>query len=422
MKRGSSAMASSSITPWSTAGAVARRFIAIAVGPAGDIQSQCRRLVAEAGPRPRAGAESLRGLGAAGRAVAARFGAQRDPTAHEANLLEEAGRELKTQNETLHFDLHPYEIKTIRLRAERTVMGHYHSRRDFLKTSSLAIVGESLPRSSCCTKRRSSGWSCWDEQQPAQKQAYPNFLGNEIAAYLRTQAGISVRSVSLDDPGQGLGDDGLDECDVLIWWGHVRNGEVTPEVGQAIVRRIKAGTLSLIALYSAHWSTPFVEAMYERTPGSGRATSYRGKYRVRKSLTCRRRTIYRSRGRCAASALMFRGASFRTIVSRRPFNCRTVVFRRIVATANRVKCGCSVPTIRSSAGIPVEFEIPQTEMYGEPFHVPEPDEVIFEERWATGEWFRSGAIWRIGRRTGILLPPRSRNISGVQASDTAHES
>jgi trehalose utilization protein len=34
----------------------------------------------------------------------------------------------------------------------------------------------------------------------------------------------------------------------------------------------------------------------------------------------------------------------------------------------------------------------QTEMYDEPFHVPEPDEVIFEERWASGEWFRSGAI------------------------------
>ena len=57
----------------------------------------------------------------------------------------------------------------------------------------------------------------------------------------------------------------LDRCDVLIWWGHVRNGEIQPEVGQSIVQRIKAGTLALIALHSAHWSTPFVEAMYERT-------------------------------------------------------------------------------------------------------------------------------------------------------------
>jgi len=37
-------------------------------------------------------------------------------SAHEANLLEDAGRELKTQDDAVQFDLHPYEIKTIRLR------------------------------------------------------------------------------------------------------------------------------------------------------------------------------------------------------------------------------------------------------------------------------------------------------------------
>ena len=31
-------------------------------------------------------------------------------------------------------------------------------------------------------------------------------------------------------------------------------------------------------------------------------------------------------------------------------------------------------------GVPRLFEIPRTEMYDEPFHVPEPDEVILEER------------------------------------------
>jgi alpha-mannosidase len=37
-------------------------------------------------------------------------------SAHESNLLEEVGRELKIQGESVQFDLHPYEIKTIRLR------------------------------------------------------------------------------------------------------------------------------------------------------------------------------------------------------------------------------------------------------------------------------------------------------------------
>jgi trehalose utilization protein len=33
--------------------------------------------------------------------------------------------------------------------------------------------------------------------------------------------------------------------------------------------------------------------------------------------------------------------------------------------------------------------------------VPEPDDVILEERWATGEWFRSGMLWRLGK--GIVF-------------------
>ena len=71
----------------------------------------------------------------------------------------------------------------------------------------------------------------WDEQQPAQKQAYENFLGNQIASHLKILPGISVRTARLDDPEQGLPADVLDNCDVLIWWGHIRNREVKPEKG-----------------------------------------------------------------------------------------------------------------------------------------------------------------------------------------------
>ncbi len=37
-------------------------------------------------------------------------------SAREANLLEDAGREMKTEGDSVRFDLHPFEIKTIRLR------------------------------------------------------------------------------------------------------------------------------------------------------------------------------------------------------------------------------------------------------------------------------------------------------------------
>jgi len=37
-------------------------------------------------------------------------------SANEANLMEDTGKKLKTQNDSIHFDLHPFEIKTFKLR------------------------------------------------------------------------------------------------------------------------------------------------------------------------------------------------------------------------------------------------------------------------------------------------------------------
>ena len=109
--------------------------------------------------------------------------------------------------------------------------------------------------------RSSSGTS----SSPPRNRPTPTSWAMPIADHLRAQPGFSVKSVSLNDPGQGLADGVLDDCHVLIWWGHVRQWEIAPEVGRSIVQKIKAGQLSLIALHSAHWSTPFVEAMNERT-------------------------------------------------------------------------------------------------------------------------------------------------------------
>jgi len=104
----------------------------------------------------------------------------------------------------------------------------------------------------------------WDEQQPSQKEAYDNFLGNRIAAHLRAQPGFDVRSLSLNDAEHGLSQEILDFAEVMFWWGHQKQAAVKPEVGKAIVERVKAGRLTLVALHSAHWATPFIEAMNER--------------------------------------------------------------------------------------------------------------------------------------------------------------
>ena len=78
----------------------------------------------------------------------------------------------------------------------------------------------------------------WDEQQPAQKAAYEIFLGNQIAGFLGKQPGLKVVSRRHDDPDQGISDADLATCDVLVWWGHVRQREIRPEAGQRIVERI----------------------------------------------------------------------------------------------------------------------------------------------------------------------------------------
>src|SRR5689334_9225154 len=62
----------------------------------------------------------------------------------------------------------------------------------------------------------------WDEQQPAQKQAYDNFLGNAIADHLTKQPGLRVISANIDQPEKGLPASLLDSTDVLVWWGHAR--------------------------------------------------------------------------------------------------------------------------------------------------------------------------------------------------------
>lgn len=244
----------------------------------------------------------------------------------------------------------------------------------------------------------------WDERQPQQKQAYPNWLGNQIANHLRSRPGLVVESSALDDPGQGLTN--LDRTDVLIWWGHVRQMEIEPPVARDIVRRIQEGRLQLIALHSAHWSRPFVEAMNERARQDALA-----------ALAPAER----------ASAVLVESNLFPRPLVAPKYSDRvspTVLYRKSPEGPVEVRLtlpNCCFPAYRGDGkpsevrvlrpdhpiarGLPARFPIAQTEMYDEPFHVPPPDEVVLEERWATGEWFRSGSVWQVGRGRVFYFRP-----------------
>jgi trehalose utilization protein len=243
----------------------------------------------------------------------------------------------------------------------------------------------------------------WDEQQPAQKQAYENFLGNAIADHLKGKEGFSVRSVKQDDPEQGLSDEVLAGCDVLVWWGHVRHREVTPQTARRIVERIKEGRLSLVALHSAHWSQPFVHAMYERATQDALKSLPEAQRKGAKVTYVYPRpgapkkgdpltpSFERKAGESGGVELIVRlpmcvFPSWRT--DGKPSHVTTLLLEHPIAT-----------------GLPKQWDIAQTEMYDEPFHVPEPDEVVFEEKWDLGERFRSGCVWNVGKGNVFYFRP-----------------
>ncbi|MEM6280516.1 MAG: ThuA domain-containing protein, partial [Verrucomicrobiota bacterium] len=247
----------------------------------------------------------------------------------------------------------------------------------------------------------------WDERQDKQAEAYDDYLGNEIAKRLgELDENLEIRSVGLDDPEQGLAAENLDWADVVIWWGHVRQWEISPETAQRkIVKRLKQGTLDLIFLHSAHWATPFMEAMNERTmvearqkfpdPEGGKPVEF---------------DFIRPAGRFPPSPdsvvtpsylALKRGKNVATVRVDLP-NCCFPAFRPDgePGTLTVVK-----PDHPIAEGLPETITIPMTEMYDEPFHVPTPDEVVFEEDWELGEHFRSGAIWNVGKGQVFYFRP-----------------
>lgn len=244
----------------------------------------------------------------------------------------------------------------------------------------------------------------WDEQQPAQKQVYENFLGNQIAGFLEKQSGLAVKSRRQDDPDQGIADADLDACDVLVWWGHVRQREIRPEAGRRIVERIKQGKLSLLALHSAHWSTPFIEAMNERSVINALAQlppDERAKARVEAI----RPEKYAPPGRndpLTPTVEKLVEPDGKIILKVRLPNCCFPAYR---ADGKPSHVRVLLPKHPLAKKLPEQFDIPHTEMYDEPFHVPPADEYVFEERWDNGERFRSGSVWRLGKGRVVYFRP-----------------
>ncbi len=174
-----------------------------------------------------------------------------------------------------------------------------------------------------------------EKKNPRVAALYPQGMHEAIAAPLRADPALRVRTATLDEPRHGLGRELLEETDVLLWWGHMAHAEVADEVVADVRRRVLEG-MGLIALHSAHYSKIFKALMGD---------------------TC---------------SLKWREAT------------------------DKERLWTVCPSHPIAAGLPEHFELATEEMYGEPFGIPTPDEVVFISWFTGGEVFRSGCTWRRG--------------------------
>ncbi len=179
------------------------------------------------------------------------------------------------------------------------------------------------------------GENVHERKNPIVREIYPDGMHATIAAAIAEDSECATHTATLEQPEHGLTSDTLAQTDVLIWWGHAAHGEVRDEIVERVLARVWEG-MGFIALHSAHYAKPFKRLM---------GTSC--------SLTWREA-----------------GEKERLWV-----------------------CNPAHPIAR---GIDRYFEIPNTEMYGEPFAIPAPDETVFISWFEGGDVFRSGCTWKRG--------------------------
>jgi trehalose utilization protein len=165
-----------------------------------------------------------------------------------------------------------------------------------------------------------------------------------IADGLTKEPSFVVRTATLDEPEHGLTADVLAETDVLIWWGHAAHNEVRDDIVDRVHARVLEG-MGLVPLHSAHFSKIFRKLM---------------------GATCNLR--WRDVGERERVWVVERGHPI-------------------------------------AAGLPPYLEVPQSEMYGERFDVPAPDELIFVSWYQGGDVFRSGCAYHRGNGKIFYFSP-----------------
>ena len=175
-----------------------------------------------------------------------------------------------------------------------------------------------------------------EHTDPLVQRIYPDGIHAAIAAGLREHDDLEVRMATLDEPEHGLTEAVLAETDVLTWWGHVAHGEVADEVVDRVQRRVLEG-MGLVVLHSGHFSR-----IFQRLMGTSCDLTWR-------------------------------------------------------EDGGRERLWVVDPTHPIAAGLGAGFVLPEEEMYGEFFDIPQPDDLVFVSWFTGGEVFRSGCCYQRGR-------------------------
>ena len=176
------------------------------------------------------------------------------------------------------------------------------------------------------------------------RKIYPKGMHTVIAGGLEAAGGFTVRTATLDEPEHGLTEKVLQETDVLTWWGHVAHGDVQDDIVKRVQKRVLEG-MGLIVLHSGHFSKIFRALM---------------------GTNC---------------SLKWREA------------------------AEKERLWVIEPSHPIAAGLGEYVELPNTEMYGERFDIPTPDDLVFVSWFEGGEVFRSGCCWRRGHGKVFYFRP-----------------
>ena len=168
---------------------------------------------------------------------------------------------------------------------------------------------------------------------PKISTAYPEGLHAGIAGAFPEER-YTVREAGLHNIREVITKETLNDTDVVMWWGHSKHHEVPDDIADLVVSEVHKG-LGFIALHSSHVAKPWL-----RLIGTSGTLGW----------------FHLDRARVWVTA---------------PYH----------------------PIARN---IPKYIDLPEEELYAEPYDIPPPEDLVFINWFASGNVFRSGLTYRRG--------------------------